>query len=266
MTWWDPFGDLSVATINGNLVVPYWIPGDEKHSGLSLIGTNKVDESLCVIFDYLRDKGDEPRLVNVPQFVISSVRYPEMFTFRGDRARDEYIVDATQFYPLKNMAGHRRRKVERSLSKWGEENIVVKSLDLGIPEHRDMLLDAAKRWQTKNINNYGKLEEDSIRTSIMDAEELGIENVCLFVDGQLHGFCLYAVPTDKRYITLNCIKATHESTLGFELMAYMFARWFVDRGVSYANLNADYGLMRLRMFMLTLGPVNFFRKFTIQPA
>jgi len=266
MTWWNPLGHMSVSMLNDNLVVPYWLPGDEKNSGLSLLGTNKIDESFCTIFDYLRDKGEQARLVNVPEFVISSVRYPEMFTFKGERCRDEYVLSATQFYPLKNMGGFRRRKVERVLRAVGEENIIVKSLDLDIAEHRDMLIDAALKWQAKNINNYGKLEEEAMRTAITHASILDTENACLFVDGQLHGFCLYVTPRDKRYILVHCIKATNKDALGFELMAYAFCKWFTDKGVLYANVNSDYGLMRLRMFMLTLGPVNYFRKYIVEPA
>jgi hypothetical protein len=266
MTWWNPFGDISVSLLNDNLVVPYWIPGDDKNSGLSLLGTNKVDESFCILFDYLKDKGETPRLVNVPEFVISSVRYPEMFTFKGQRSRDEYVLDSSKFYPIKNMAGHRRRKVERIVQDVGEENIVVKSLDLQSAQNRDLLLNAAREWQGRNINNYGKMDEEAVTTSVMNSDALNTENACLFVNGQLHGFCLYVRPPDKRYVIIHYIKATNKNTLGFELMAYAFTKWFVDKGVLYGNVSSDYGLMRLRMFMLTLGPVNFFRKYIVEPA
>ena len=266
MTWWNPLGYMSVSVLNDNLVIPYWIPGDEKSSGLSLLGTNKIDESFCELFDYLRERGEPTRLVNVPEFVISCVRYPEMFTFKGQRSRDEYVLATSQFYPLQGMNGYRRHKVEKALKTIGEDSIIVKSLDLRVVKNRNLLLDATRQWQSKNINNYGRLEEEALITSVMNAPDLGAENACLFADGQLYGFCLYATPPDKRYITLHCIKATHKSTLGFELMAYAFARWFADKGVIYANLNSDYGLMRLRMFMLTLGPVGFFRKYTVEPA
>lgn len=39
MIWWDSLGGLAVAKLNGNLVISYWLPGDEEYSGLSLIGT-----------------------------------------------------------------------------------------------------------------------------------------------------------------------------------------------------------------------------------
>src|SRR5689334_17126748 len=85
MSWWNTLGEMSISVLNNNLVVPYWLPGDERRSGLSLIGTNDIDESLCVLFDYLRDKGDPVRLVNVPEFVVTNVRYPGLFTFKEDR-------------------------------------------------------------------------------------------------------------------------------------------------------------------------------------
>ncbi len=101
MSWWNTLGGMSVSILNGNLVVPYWMPGDEKRSGLSLIGTNAVDESFCILFDYLRERGEPVRLVNVPEFVITNVRYPSMFNFKEDRARSEYILSVSKFYPIK---------------------------------------------------------------------------------------------------------------------------------------------------------------------
>src|SRR6185369_7708435 len=91
MTWWNPLGSMQISLLNGNLVIPYWLPGDDKHSGLSLVGTNDVDESLCILFDHLREKGDPIRLVNVPDFVVANVRFHEMFNFKEERQYNEYV-------------------------------------------------------------------------------------------------------------------------------------------------------------------------------
>lgn len=139
----------------------------------------------------------------MPEFVIGKIQYPELFTFKEDRFYNEYIVPVSQFYPLKNMTEHRRRKVERLIKKVGEDNIVVKSLDLSDPVKCALLVEAAENWRPKNINEYGKVEGEAIALSIQHAEKLKTENICL---------------------------------------------------------------LRLRMFMLTLGPVNFFRKYVIEPA
>lgn len=266
MSWWNTFGGMSVSLLYDNLIIPYWLPGDDKHSGLSIVGNNHIDESLCVLFDYLREKGEPVRLINVPEFVVSNVRYPAMFNFREDRAHHEYILPVSGFYPIKNMQSYRRRKAERQLSKAGDVSMITESLDLSRRDNREFLWEATLKWQAKGINNYGKLEQDAIKICLNDAEELGVDNVCLFVNGELYGFCLYYLGHDKRYVAVKHIKATHVSTLGFELIAYMFAKWFSEQGIVYTNVCADFGLMRLRMFMLTLGPHNFFRKYIVEPA
>jgi hypothetical protein len=266
VTWWNALDNMSVSVLNGNLVVPYWLPGNEKRSGLSVIGTNDIDETLCSVFDYLREKGEPVRLVNVPEFVVRNVKYPAMFNFRNDRMYDEYILSVADYYPLKNMNAFRRRKVERRLAKVDEKNIMVKSLDLSSEDNRDFLWRMAVAWQSKGINNYGRHELSAMRTAIEHSDKLKIDNACLFVNGEMYGFCLYETGSDGRYVSMRHIKATHVSTLGFELIAYMFAKWFAEQGVLYANIASDFGIMRLRMFMLTLGPTNFFRKYIIEPA
>ncbi|MBX6334321.1 hypothetical protein IRY61_03215 [Candidatus Saccharibacteria bacterium] len=245
---------------------PIGCPATKNVPVYRLIGVNDIDESLCEIFDHLRERGDPVRLVNVPEFVVRNVKYPEMFNFKNDRTHDEYILSISDYYPLKNMHAFRRRKVERQIARVGERNIVVKSLDLSSEENKDFLWRMAVAWQPRGINNYGKHELRAMRICIEQSEELGIENACLFVNGEMYGFCLYEIGSDTRYVGMRHIKATHVSTLGFELIAYMFAKWFAERGVLYGNIASDFGLMRLRMFMLTLGPVNFFRKYIIEPA
>jgi hypothetical protein len=266
MSWWNTFDGMSVSLLNDNLVIPYWLPGDEKNSGLALIGTKNIDESLCTLFDHLNDRGDQIRLVNVPEFVLGNIRYPTMFNFKEERIHNEYILPVSGYYPIKNMQAHRRRRVESQFAKARDDDIVTRSLDLGRSGNRDFLWHEMLKWQSKGINDYGKLEQDAMAICINNAEALGIDNVCLFVNGELYGFCLYHVERDRRYVSIDHVKATHVSTLGFELVAYSFAKWFAELGVVYANLGADVGVMRLRMFMLTLGPCNFFRKYKIEPA
>jgi hypothetical protein len=263
MTWWNALGYGSVSMLNGNLIIPYWIPGDDHTSGLSLIGTNKIDESICTIFDRQRFTGESPRLVNVPEFVISSVQYPEIFTFTQQRDYDEYLIKMSDQYPLDNMKSIWRYKIKRKLKNIKEE-VSVKQLDLSKRENKDLLIHALGGWQAKNINNYGKIEQEGAILAIDHAVEIGANNICLFVGEELYGFCIY-VQHANHEVAIYCIKATHSKALGYELVLYYFVQWFVENGVELVNINADYGLMRLRMFMLTFGPTNFHRKYTIQP-
>ncbi len=265
MTWWNPLNSMRVSQLNDNIIISYWMPGDEEHSGLSIFGENKLDESICAIFDHLKNKNEMPRLINVPEPVLRNIHYYDMFKFEEDRGANEYVMSLSQFYPLRNMAPHWKRKVEKSLKQYGVEKIVTQSLDLGIAKDKSILLKALK-WRSKNpINDYGTVEEDAMLAKIRDAELLGIDNLCLFADGRLMGFCLFQIPTDKRYVIMRHIKATHPITFGFELIGYMFAKHFVSLGCSYVNLGPDYDLESLRTFMVGINANNFFRKYTITP-
>jgi len=264
MTWWNPLNSCAVAELNGNLVISYWLPGAEKHSGLSLLGENHVDESLCSIFDYLAQRGELPRVVRVPEFVLGHLQYPELFVAKEDRSFSEYIYEVSKFYPLNHLISYRRHRVRKFLSAVGKENIVVKSLDLALPEHRRALLNHP--WPNTGINKLAKLEDEAIESSILQADLLGLENACLYVHGELQGYCIYSQPADKRYVIFKHAKVDYAIPRTLDYMIYAFAAWLADHGTIFVNLDTDLGLPFLRMFKVALGPVNYFRRYTLVPA
>lgn len=269
MVWWNWLDSCAISTLNGNLVISYWFPGEERYSGLSILGTNKIDESICAIFDYLREQGKPVRLVHVPEFVLSHIQYPELFTPKGERAFDELLLSVSKFYPLSQAPLFRRRRVRRFLADIDESRIVVKTLDLSMDINQQQLLTAAATWEKKGgvrLNHIAKNESEAMRTSITHADIAGIDNLCLFIDGELHGFSLHQLPHDRRYVTGLHVRTSPELPHTFDYMMYAFARWLADQGVAYINLKYDLGILSVRMFKLTLGPVGYFKKYSIYPA
>lgn len=267
MQWWDHLGTASVSLLNGNLIVSYWLPGDEKASGLSLVGTNRLDESICAIFDYLKERGELPRVVHMPEFMIDHIEYPELFNFESERTLDEYIVSLASFYPLRHMSPIRRRRVRKFLAKVEEKDIVVRPLDLAEEANRRLLFDATNRWpKDGTVNRPSKLSSEAMFLSITEAEALGTENLCLFVKGKLQAFMLYHQPHDRRYVVLLQAKVSFAMPYIFDCAVYAWARYLSEQGVMYANLNVDFGVPMLRIVKLALGPQNFFRKYTVEPT
>jgi len=267
MLWWNQLGSLAISLLNGNLVISYWLPGDERRSGLSLIGKHNVDESLCTIFDYLQERNEAPRIIQVPEFVVSHMHHPELFRFEGERTLDEYIIPIDKFYPLSHVISYRRHRIRKFLSGVDEGRISVRSIDLSQEENRSLLLDSVKLWPKKGtINAPSKMSEEALHASVAEAEQLGIENVCLFVGGTLHAFLLYQSPADKRYVIFAQAKLSYELPFLFDYVAYAFAKWFAERGVTQVNLDVDFGIPMFRIIKLALGPQNFFRKYTVEPA
>lgn len=267
MLWWNQLGSLAIALLNGNVVISYWLPGDDMRSGLSLVGTERVDESLCTLFDYLQERGEPARLIQVPEFVVSHMRHPELFCFEGERTLDEYVIPVGKFYPLNHVISYRRHRIRKFLAAVDETKISVRSLDLSQAENCALLLDSVEEWPKKGtINAPSKMSEEALHAAVADAEALGIENVCLFVGNTLHAFLLYQVPADKRYVIFAQAKVSYGLPFLFDYVVYAFAKWFTERDVTYVNLDVDFGIPMFRMIKLALGPQNFFRKYTVEPT
>src|SRR5687768_17214608 len=49
MNWWNALDSCAVSTLNGNLIFSYWLAGIEDMSGISIMGTEQIDESICFI-------------------------------------------------------------------------------------------------------------------------------------------------------------------------------------------------------------------------
>lgn len=266
LLWWNPLGDLAVSLLNDNLVIAYWLPGGEKMSGLSVVGTNKMDESICTILDHLRERGDPVRLVHVPEFVMSYIEHPELFRFEGERDLDEYIVALSKFYPLSHLISYRRMRVRKFITNVAERRVSVRQIDLTQHANQRLLVDSVAKWPRRGINQLTQLARDALQMAVADSEPLGVENICLFIDDSLHAFALYQQPADKRYIIFNQAKMSYAFPHLFDYMVYAFSWWFTEQGVTYVNLDVDYNVPMLRIVKLALGPENYFRKYIIRPT
>lgn len=149
MTWWSGFSNCSVAQLNGNLVISYWFPGYEDYSGLSVVGTHDVDETIAFVMDYLKQRGEFARLVHVPEFVVSSMRYPELYSFKDERSYDECILSVEDLRDLGSMIRHKRWRVRRFMAEVDQSRVDIKQLDLSRSDNRQLLLAAATEWETR---------------------------------------------------------------------------------------------------------------------
>ena len=266
MMWWNELGGFAISRLNGNFVLSYWIPGHDEHSGLALIGTKDVDESICTIFDFLRERGDEPRLVNVPEFVVNGMRYPELFSFKSGRGDDEYLISVSKFSAIDNMPVYMRTKVRRFKREVRAKNIELKDLDLEQPGTQKLLLDSFAHWPRKGINNINKLEQQVFPSSISKGASYGSKCAAMFVSGVLEAYCLYFTTHDKRYAIIGHARVNYGIPRIFDYMVHAFSEYFEQQGIEFINIDADNDSVTMRVLKLALKPEHFFRKYTIEPA
>jgi hypothetical protein len=265
MTWWNTLDSVAISMLNDNLVISYWLPGDEKHSGLSLIGKNMVDESICTLFDHFHDKGEPARLVHVPEFVTASIRHPELFKYTEEREYDECVISLRKLE--KQIKKAKQSKSEGTPAPDSPKKIEVKIIDLGLASSRHLLLETHTRWRNHGAVNYTlDLVEQTMPVFITQGKDLGAAAIGLFIDSRLQAFLLYQKPSDKKYVIIDFLQMNAAMPGLFDVVVYQFVSWFIAEGFRYANLDADLGLPLLRSMRLSLGPVNFLRKYTIEPT
>jgi len=267
MSWYGMLARPSIAQLNGNVVISYWLPGVEKRSGLAVIGTESLDETICTIFDHQRENGDKMELVNVPECILEYVEHPELFDFKGMRSLDEYIIPVSRFYPLNRMLSYRRKRVNTFLKNVGEGNVVIKTVDLSDKQIQEIIIKKTKKWTKKGtVNDVTKMEDEALYRAIIDGDAMGFDCVGIFIDGQLEAYCMYQMPKDKGYVLLNYFKVNGRVPKLLDYVVYALGKWFSDREIVYANVDSDLGLSSLRAFKLALGPVNYFRKYKVTPS
>jgi hypothetical protein len=267
MSWFGMLERPSISQLHNNLVISYWLPGVEKRSGLAVIGTENLDETMCTIFDYQREKGDKMELVNVPEFVLEHLEHPELFNFKGIRSMDEYIIPVSRFYPLNRMLSYRRKRVNTFTKNIGAENIAVKLVDLSDRHIQEIMTDNTRVWTKKGtVNDVTKMENAALHRAIIDGDAMGFDCVGVFVRGELEAYCIYQMPKDKNYAFLDYFKVNGKIPKILDYAVYALGKWFADHETVYANIGCDLGLPSLRAFKLTLGPTNYFRKYRITPS
>jgi len=264
--WWGLQAPVAVSIIEGNIIVSYCTKANDTITELSLIGTNKIDECMCQIFDYLKEQGKACRLVHVPEFVIDNMRFPELFNFRSERSYDEYLMALSKFYPLENAPRHHVKRVVGFAQRLAGVQVSVGPVDLSRKENQELLLGAIRKWPKRGINSLASSNNGAMENAIRHAEEIGFNNVCLKLGGELHCFMIFYAPQDKEHISLEYIQLSYAMPELLSFSINMLAEWLFEQGVRYVNLGMDFGKPVLRVAKVALQPVNFFRKYTIEPA
>lgn len=266
MTWWSPLEPCKVSTLNGNVIICYWVPGSENMSGLCVVGNKKIDETFCEIFDWQKATGRKPRLVNVPDFVIDNVRYHDMFKFSPDSEQDEFLVPIARFMDPKTIPIHKRWKVRMFLDHMTNKGVLVKSLDMSDESNQELLIEALEDWRHKGpLNDTSNHELASHKQAIINADVLGLEVAVLYIEGELHGYLIYERCADPEYALMDFAGISYGYPHLLDYFGYMMAKYFDEEGIKQANLLEDVGAPDIRSMKLAFGPFNFFRKYIVEP-
>jgi hypothetical protein len=267
--WWNLDGKLAASHLNSNLVLNYSLPFDPEHSGLGLIGTHRIDESLRTIFEYLNKQGRAAKVVNVPEFTIKKIERPQDYVIREEPDFHEYIMSARQLAELAGGDHSRtRRKVQRFKRETEDLDIQVHPLRLASPEVRQNIMKVIKDWHQKypSQNDPERLEEQALENTLALAPHLETKSLGVFIGGRLQALALFHMTPDKNHYIINHLKVDYQYPYIFDFMTTQIAALAVKNGVEFLNMEMDLGMEGLRQHKMGLRPVMFYKKFTVEPS
>lgn len=264
--WWDLDGQLSFAVLNGNLVLKYNLPFSPKDSGISLVGTHEVDNSLNTIFAYLQSHSMPAKLQHVPEFVVEKITDKSGLAIEEEPTWNEYIMDSRALANLgQSHHGRIRRKVARFLREIENREATLMSLDLTSEDAKKLLFDSVLTWDEKypRHNDPNREEKLALERTLRHSLALDTQNLCLFIDGKLQGVVLYHLTVDRKHYIINHLRVDYEVPFVFDFMTQQIAKKALENNVPYLNMEMDLGIEGLRNHKMSLRPLGFFKKYTV---
>lgn len=267
MSWWNSFGNIAVSRHGNNLVVPYWIPGVESASGMSVVGTDHVDQTLCAVMDHLRERGEPVRLVQVSDFTVAALHHPEIFHITPMPEFDEYVVPSDHLTDPSKFTEPRRIRTTSADKRLTGRTVEIRPFDLTSGSDRKLVSQALEQWsRDAKGNEFSTYSDQNIRTLMEHGDSIGIRNLSLFVDGKLQAFVFFYLSNGGANVNIQNLRTSSEYPHMFDYAAYRFAKELAEEGVMFFNVVCDFGLQPLRALKLSLQPSHYYRKFMIEPA
>jgi hypothetical protein len=265
--WWNFEKKLAISNLLGNVVINYYQPFDAENSGMTLAGDEKVNEAAEHLMDYLASTGSPRKLIHVPEFTAKELDQ-EKFDLVEEPDYNEYVLDTEALCKLEGGDFSRlRRKVNRFLRESEGKEISVTKLNLADPTVQESVFESIKHWEEKSgkDNDPEHTEHAAIQNTLRFVSEFGIENLCIYVDGQLGAVAFYEPTADGQYYIVHHLKVDYEHMHIFEYMTHQLALKAQENHVPFLNYEMDLGLPSLRQFKQGLRPVRYFKKFTVYP-
>ena len=266
--WWNLGDQLSISSTHKNLVINYYQPFDKENTGLCLIGKEKIDESIKDIFEYLKKENKPIRLIHVPEFVIKNIIDKKNLIIKEEKDYAEYILDTEQ---LSKLEGHKyydlRYQVKRFMREVDGKPLEIRSLDLSLQNNKEEIKNYISKWEKENPthNDPGHTEKLALEKSLSNAVDLELENIAVYIDGELYGIVIYHRPLKKEYYVLHHMKVSYNIPFISDYIYHQLAKKAQNEGVSLLNIEMDLGNEKLKRHKLRLSPVTFFKKYTISP-
>lgn len=267
MIWWNLNDDLEIAELNDNIVLTYTDPFAEMKRRFTLLGTNKIDESIQTIFSYQRSHGLEVGLHMTPDYTVQALKNPEGVIIEDDIDNTDYILSTKRTAELEDSTISRTRRKVRQFLREANGEVEVRGLSIHGIRDKIRLINDLHMWDDVygTENDRGRYEGIAINRALLLSDLIGTYCLGVFVQGKLEAFALYHQPPQVNYTIVNHLKTSNHYPHLFDFVLHMLAQRLQDEGIEYMNIEQDLGIPGLRFHKEGLRPTERLKKFNVLP-
>ncbi len=254
---WGAMGGNCFSTLNGNLVIKIkdYLSDNFQYS---IIGESEIDLSLHKLLS------DFNSLSFVPEVVINQIKSTSEFKVTHDRDNDDYVISLPR---LTKLEGADLRTLRHHLNVFTGffPSHQVEVLDVTNADTMDEIRALNMKWfAEKNFDEEKQRQQAAIvETFFKYSSQFNCVHLGLFIDDKMVTY--YSNEILKSKIIMGHFGAITNKDFKdcVSMMQYEVARFFVNQGYSFQNVEQDTGLSGLRQAKLSYDPEYFLKKYSI---
>lgn len=257
-------GNVEYCFCNANLVIKFedYIDGE---SFYSLIGDNKLKETIHTLLKYAKKEGLKYSLNLVPQTILDNdPSLHEVFKIVEDPDNFDYIISSVDVAELSHDKFHRKRKlIDDFKAKYPD--LTVKPIELRDEKNHKDIIRLCNRWRKTNKKSKAETETEitAIKRLLSNAHHFpNLYALGIYKKNKLVAFNTFEVSTHSHGIS-SFQKADKKYDGIYAFLTHEMAKNMVELGCNYINFEQDLGIEGLRSSKNSWHPVNFLKKYKI---
>ena len=237
---------------------------DTKEPFLTMLGSEKIDQSAIQLYDYTVAQGISSKLNLVPEE--TAVELSKIgFLIEEDRDSFEYIY-STQKLSLSEGSQYKQKRKQARLFEQVFHKVRFEIRDMHNPNLHGPIMEALEGWAERKRNANKPLELDAETQAIKRfLQQENNENVlltCLFDKERMIAFSIDEILSNK-YAIGHFIKANTAYRGIYEYLNEKTAAVLLERGAEYWNWQQDLGIEGLRQLKKSYHPIQLLKKYFV---
>lgn len=274
MVWLDIYDDLHYSIVNTNYIFRFSNPFQDDEVSYTLIGTEKIEETLSELRDEIINANHKLTLSMVPACFAEKINTDSsqvVLSVKKEPDNRDYLFDVPAAHSAKGKTFyHLRRGLNYFLKNYGDE-IIARPLDLYHDADRSLVINSMHQWETVfslTENDKLRIEGVAIDRYLRLAPNLEVKSMGIFINGKLQAFSIFHLPPQPHYAIGNHIKCNYQYRGIFNMTYYATVAAMFDLGVKIANEEQDLGIAGIRQHKEARNPIGYLDRYTIelQPA